>query len=280
MVARILFSVCASFVLIVGCTGRPAEPTRLEQSALEPGGPSPIDGEWLLTATAAGDDLAVRELVYDFDAGRASVLERGTALGDGFVYSADERSVKISGGEEEGILDTGPLFEDVRFDHYNYTVDGDSMTWWIHSQNSRGREGRKAIYVFMRVGSVESAAPAVVTLAEADDEQPLDGRWRLKRALGTPIPKMAFDMVYTFDGGRGSFEKNGKSSGDGFRYVAASGRITLDGAGDEGLLDAGQDSRHYSHYNYTISGREMSWWIHDSFSPADRKILYVFERTG
>jgi hypothetical protein len=126
----------------------------------------------------------------------------------------------------------------------------------------------------------ENATPPAPAVAESTCDKPIEGRWRLKQVIDTRIPAMAFRLIYTFNDGQGSFEKDGKPSGDGFSYTVASGKITLEGAGGEGLVDAGHDERHYSHYYYTISGREMSWWVHDSAVPDDRRILYVFERAG
>jgi hypothetical protein len=234
---------------------------------------TPIDGDWHLTGLA-GDDLASLELIYGFENGHGSLREKGAARGDGFTYSADESHIRVSDGEEEGLPESPSL------DHFNYTISENAMVWWIHDPSAGNPSGRKTICTFRRVGDPPRAASVTVSAGGAGtgERKSIDGEWRLKQALGTRFPRMAFNMVYRFEDGIGAFEKNGEPKGDGFRFTVDSTRITISGADGEGLMNAGPDSRHLSHYNYTIEGREMSWWIYDSFSPDDRKILYVFER--
>lgn len=298
MVIKVVAVTGISLVALAACSGHPGQPVEVG-SAVPPaeagGDPSagkatPIDGEWRLTGlagkstSARGEDLASLELVYRFENGHGSVREGGAARGDGFAYSADGRHVRISDGEEEGLPDTGEIFESLALRQYNYTISEDAMDWWIHDQSARNPGGRRTILTFRRVGDPPAGAvPTADSLeggAVAGGHEPIDGTWRLRQVMGTRIPRMAVSMVYRFENGSGTFEKNGKPKGDGFRFTADSSRITISGADGEGLMDAGQDSRHYSHYNYTIEGREMSWWVNDSFSPGDRKVLYVFERSG
>lgn len=126
-------------------------------------------------------------------------------------------------------------------------------------------------------------APCVVTAepnpaALETSPTPIDGDWRLARIHETRIPALAARLVYTFEKGRGSLVKNGKPSGDGFDYTAASGRIRLSGAEQEALLDTMPGRDRYDHYNFTLSGGVMEWWVPDPFSPDEKKTVYVFER--
>lgn len=131
---------------------------------------------------------------------------------------------------------------------------------------------------------VERTAPAaeeqesMAIEAPATAATPIDGRWRLRQLRETPIPAMAARLVYVLEEGKGSYIKNGRTEGDGFTYTVEAERVMLNGAGEEALLDTGEQPVGFHHYNFTITGNTMEWSVPDPFSAAETKTIYVFER--
>jgi hypothetical protein len=86
------------------------------------------------------------------------------------------------------------------------------------------------------------------------------------------------NFIYTFEKGKGSLNRDGEPRGDGFTYSVDGDKIQLEGATDEGLLDASQAGSYYPHYHWEITETAMIWWVVDPTSPIDRKDIYTFQK--
>ena len=116
--------------------------------------PTPIDGVWALTAI--GERSFEHDLVYRFDCGRGTVEENGVEQGDGFTYRVVEGRITISGGKEEGLLDTGGSridslgLEERNIQYLHYKISGNKMRWWIYSPTQDDPNRKMTFHVFKR----------------------------------------------------------------------------------------------------------------------------------
>ena len=115
--------------------------------------------------------------------------------------------------------------------------------------------------------------------AHAAGSTPIDGKWKVVAGGVMAIKgRTPPAVVYTFARGRGTFEKDGKSKGDGFSYRTEGNKLFVTGGKEEGLSGTGTGRGQPHHLTYEVTRKSMRWYMAHPGSPDNRRLMYEFAK--